>query len=209
MKFDPAVLSLDRECAEELEAYVAVLDLADSILDVRHAFFQARMNHVSQRTYSYRVGGANTQQMSRDSTEFRPIVAFLHVFTANNLALVLATINRADVPGYVFSTQRPPASTSRRTFDSNLHPLRLSRQLNRVDPYRPWHIHRVVFSSTGSALRRPLNLTRVELFYPTDILTIPDGGSQIEDCTCCFEPTKSARSNTDAPARTLGRGKYA
>lgn len=41
VKFDPVVLSLDREGAEELEAHIAALEVADSVLDVRHAFFQA------------------------------------------------------------------------------------------------------------------------------------------------------------------------
>ncbi|CAM9693684.1 unnamed protein product [Hapterophycus canaliculatus] len=41
VKLDPAVLSLDRAAAEELEAHTTALEVADSVLDVRHAFFQA------------------------------------------------------------------------------------------------------------------------------------------------------------------------
>lgn len=43
IKFDAAVLALDRKGAEELEAHVAALEVADSVLDVRHAFFQVSM----------------------------------------------------------------------------------------------------------------------------------------------------------------------
>ncbi|CAM9882083.1 unnamed protein product [Ectocarpus sp. 4 AP-2014] len=41
VKLDATVLSLDRRAAEELEAQTAALEVADSVLDVRHAFFQA------------------------------------------------------------------------------------------------------------------------------------------------------------------------
>lgn len=40
MKLDAAVLSLDRAAMEELEAQTAALEVADSVLDVRHAFFE-------------------------------------------------------------------------------------------------------------------------------------------------------------------------
>lgn len=40
MKLDAVVLSLDQKEAEELEAQAAALEVADSVLDVRHAFFQ-------------------------------------------------------------------------------------------------------------------------------------------------------------------------
>lgn len=40
VKLDATVLSLDRRAAEELEAQAAALEVADSVLDVRHAFFQ-------------------------------------------------------------------------------------------------------------------------------------------------------------------------
>lgn len=43
VKFDPAVLWLDREGANELQGYASALEVADSVLDVRHAFFQVRM----------------------------------------------------------------------------------------------------------------------------------------------------------------------
>ncbi|CBN79052.1 Hypothetical leucine rich repeat protein [Ectocarpus siliculosus] len=41
VKLDATVLSLDRRATEELEAQTAALEVADSVLDVRHAFFQA------------------------------------------------------------------------------------------------------------------------------------------------------------------------
>lgn len=40
VKLDAAVLSLAPEGMEELEAQTAALELADSVLDVRHAFLQ-------------------------------------------------------------------------------------------------------------------------------------------------------------------------
>lgn len=42
VKLDAAVLSLDRASMEELEAQTAALEVADSVLDVRHAFFEVR-----------------------------------------------------------------------------------------------------------------------------------------------------------------------
>ncbi|CAB1096352.1 unnamed protein product [Ectocarpus sp. CCAP 1310/34] len=41
VKLDTRVLSLDQRAAEELEAQTVALEVADSVLDVRHAFFQA------------------------------------------------------------------------------------------------------------------------------------------------------------------------
>lgn len=43
VKLDAAVLSLNREASEEMEAQAAALEVADSVLDVRHAFFQVRL----------------------------------------------------------------------------------------------------------------------------------------------------------------------
>ncbi|CAM9912668.1 unnamed protein product, partial [Scytosiphon promiscuus] len=40
VKLDPVVLSLDKAASEELEAHTAALEVADSVLDVRHAFFE-------------------------------------------------------------------------------------------------------------------------------------------------------------------------
>lgn len=40
VKLDAAVLSLDQTAAAELEAQTAALEIADSVLDVRHAFFE-------------------------------------------------------------------------------------------------------------------------------------------------------------------------
>ncbi|CAN0454721.1 unnamed protein product, partial [Ascophyllum nodosum] len=41
VKLDASVLKCSTEEAKELEAYTAALEVADSVLDVRHAFFQA------------------------------------------------------------------------------------------------------------------------------------------------------------------------
>lgn len=42
VKLDAAVLSLERTATEQLEAQTAALEVADSVLDVRHAFFEVR-----------------------------------------------------------------------------------------------------------------------------------------------------------------------
>lgn len=43
VKIDPAVLALDPRVGKELDKHMTALEVADSVLDVRHAFFQARI----------------------------------------------------------------------------------------------------------------------------------------------------------------------